>query len=116
MEQRTNDDAITGNLQAALGYAERGWPVFPVHWPKNGGCSCNKPECDAVGKHPHTRNGLLDATVDPVQIRDWWTKWPEANIGVRTGDESGVVVLDLDEKNGNSGSDSLAELEAEHSE
>lgn len=30
----------------------------------------------------------------------WWTTWPDANIGIRTGQVSGIVVLDIDAKNG----------------
>lgn len=33
---------------------------------------------------------------DVAQVREWWTRWPEANVGVVTGAVSGIVVLDLD--------------------
>ena len=63
----------------ALAYASRGWPVFPC-----------KPD-----KKPYTEHGFLDATTDPDVIRAWWTKWPDAQIGVACG-ASGLVVVDLD--------------------
>jgi len=39
---------------------------------------------------------LKDATTDSATIQDWWSKWPTANIGIRTGKESGLFVLDID--------------------
>lgn len=87
-------------LLAALSYAERGWKVFPCWWPSGDGCACSKGlACQRVGKHPLARlapNGLLDATSDPAIIRGWWTQYPSANIGIRTGPESGFWVLDVD--------------------
>jgi len=81
-------------LDAALSYAARGWPVFPVHTPTEGKCSCDRHNCDRSGKHPRTAHGLKDASTDPEQIRAWWTTWPTANIGLRTG--NGLVVVDCD--------------------
>jgi hypothetical protein len=96
----------------ALALASRGWAVFPLHTPRGGGCSCGRPGCEDTGKHPRTRNGLKDATTDPEAIARWWGMWPDANIGVRTGQESGIVVLDIDPRHG--GDDALHELEQAH--
>jgi hypothetical protein len=86
-------------LPAALDYAERGWFVFPLWGIGPGGiCECGRNCGRDAGKHPITRNGLLDATLDEGQIRRWWSEFPNANIGVRTGPESGLWVLDLDAK------------------
>src|ERR1700684_1789951 len=63
-------------LEAALQYAGRGWPVFPLHTPTLNGCSCGDPECEGVGKPPRTRHGLSDASTDPAKIRAWWARWP----------------------------------------
>lgn len=49
-----------------------------------------------MGKHPRIRNGLTDEAI----IRRWWNQWPEANIGVVTGRESGLIVLDIDPSRG----------------
>ena len=82
---------------AALDYAARRWHVLPLHTPTpDGGCSCGAPDCASPGKHPRTPHGLRDATTDPTVIREWWARWPDANIGVLTGTLSGFFVLDVD--------------------
>lgn len=102
-------------LESALDYAARGWPVFPVFEPVGSGCSCPKEaQCERPGKHPLTLRGFLDATADKETIRAWWVKWPNANPALRTGSESGLVVLDVDVGAGRVGDDSLAELERAH--
>jgi hypothetical protein len=35
---------------------------------------------------PRTRNGLHDATRSRAQIAAWWRRWPQANIGLVTGE------------------------------
>jgi hypothetical protein len=65
-------------LNAALQYAESGYPVFP---------------CAPGTKFPLTEHGFHDATVDSEQIERWWTQHPDANIGIAT---QGLVVIDID--------------------
>ena len=89
----------------ALGYAARGWHVFPLHSVVGNHCSCRNPKCTvedggSPAKHPRTLRGLLNATTNQEQIRLWWGRWPDANIGVRTGQISGIVVLDVDTDKG----------------
>ena len=89
-------------MEAALGYAKKGWHVFPVYWrTPDGRCSCRKSIDDGCSpaKHPLTKHGLLDATTDETVIRGWWTKWPSANIGIATGEVSNLAVVDLDGPN-----------------
>ncbi|MFN0137997.1 MAG: DUF3987 domain-containing protein [Phycisphaerae bacterium] len=94
---------------AAISYAtELRWPVLPVHGVMDGRCTCGRDDCDSASKHPCTRNGLKDATVDVDQINMWWNKCPAANIGIRTGAESGIVVIDIDPRHG--GDATLVEL------
>ncbi len=104
---------------SALRYAEEfGYAVFPLESVKflEGGipsCTCARgTDCDQMGKHPlgalgpilcpdgETRKGLYHATTDLEKIRQWWTDYPYANIGIRTGSKkgggSGIVVFDLD--------------------
>ena len=68
---------------AALSYAKRGWKVFPVR---------------SGGKTPATEHGVKDATTNPAQIEAWWSAVPY-NIGVATGPESGIFVVDVDPRN-----------------
>lgn len=67
-------------LAAARAYGAKGWKVFP---------------CQPGGKSPMTPNGHKDATSDERQIREWWTRTPDANIGLSCK-ASGLVVLDAD--------------------
>lgn len=87
------------SLTAALGYAERGWRVMPLYSiTPDGVCSCYKgAACTSPGKHPRTMDGLKSASSDPSQIENWWSMWPESNVGVLTGAESGIIVLDVDD-------------------
>jgi Bifunctional DNA primase/polymerase, N-terminal len=86
-------------LEAALFYASLGWLVFP---------------CQPKGKKPLTSHGLRDATTDPENIKRWWGRWPNANIAIKTGKESGLFVIDIDVADGKMGADSLAELVQKH--
>jgi Bifunctional DNA primase/polymerase, N-terminal/Primase C terminal 1 (PriCT-1) len=97
-------------VEDALKYAARGWRVFPIHSPTAEGCSCEKPSCEHVGKHSRIMDWPNAATTDPAIIRDWWARWPDANIGIATGPESGIFVLDVD---GEDGQASLKLLEAD---
>jgi hypothetical protein len=74
-------------LTAALAYARHGIPVLPVHTPDlRGVCSCDRgARCERSGKHPRLRHGLTEASTDPRVIEMWWGRWPDANVGLRTG-------------------------------
>jgi RecA-family ATPase len=82
-------------LAAALEYASWGWPVLPLV---------------PGGKVPATQHGVHDATTDEARIRAWWEANPQANIGIAAGVRSGLMVLDVDPRNG--GDDSWARLTA----
>jgi hypothetical protein len=47
-------------------------------------------------------------------IQSWWGRWPEANIGLITGEGSGLVVLDVDPRHG--GNTGIEELERQFGE
>jgi Bifunctional DNA primase/polymerase, N-terminal/Primase C terminal 2 (PriCT-2) len=72
-------------LDHALALAHAGFAVFP---------------CKPRGKEPMVAGGFKAATCDEAQIRDWWTRWPEANIAIATGAMSGVLVVDVDDAEG----------------
>lgn len=97
------------NKDAAMAYAKAGMPVFPLHTPVNivgfphgegadpyVACSCGRPNCGNVGKHPRINRGVNKATTDIKQVEKWWDRWPDANIGLATGTASGIVVVDAD--------------------
>lgn len=95
--------------EKAFAYAAKGKAIFPIHSVVDGKCTCSKPECLHAGKHPRTRNGLKDATTDHEQIKKWWNMWPDANIGMLTGQGTLVVDIDLPD-----GIESLAKLEEQY--
>lgn len=45
-------------------------------------------------------NGFKNATTDPVQIKTWGKQFPNSNLGIPTGNASGIIVVDLDRKSG----------------
>lgn len=81
--------------ERALACVEQGWAVFPVA---------------PNAKTPLTKRGFKDATRDPEAVRKAFTRTPEANIGLATGEASRVLALDMDVKNGARGPESLAAL------
>lgn len=90
-------------LNEALKYAKMGLAVFPVR----------------QNKTPYTPHGCTDAKTSERVIKEWWKRWPDANIGIATGSKSGglvVVDIDIDEDKGIYGDDSLREWEKEHGE
>jgi hypothetical protein len=87
-------------LEIAIGYANRGWRVIPIR---------------PGEKHPPIPRWQEAATTNTETLVTWWTG-PYANhgIGIATGPASGIFVLDIDDKEGQRGYDTLADLEAEH--
>ena len=71
------------NLNAALRLQEEGWHILPTK---------------LADKSPYIYGGVHRATDDPEQAREWWERWPEAQVSRRTGQISGRYILDLDSK------------------
>jgi hypothetical protein len=83
------------NAQAAMRYLARGWSVLPLR----GG-----------DKRPLVQwEKLQQQRADAAAAAQWFARWPDANVGIVTGEISNLIVLDVDPKHG--GDDSLAELE-----
>jgi hypothetical protein len=66
---------------AAHEYVANGWPVLPL---------------EPRGKKPITKHGYKDATRSHEQVAKYWSSMPDANVGIATGDASGLFVLDID--------------------
>lgn len=113
-EQNLDLDSKGAGLPAdPLAFARYGWFVFPVFEPKpDGSCSCGRSGCPSTGKHPRVSRGFYAASTNEEQIVPWTGRWPDANWGIRTGSESGLLVLDIDPRNG--GDKTLARLQREH--
>jgi hypothetical protein len=102
---------------AALGYASRGIPVLPLHYPlphRDGlqpltdgqpmvasrpspSCSCRDPSCGQPAKHPLgslVPHGVTDATINRARVLSWWSRHPQANIGLATGHRFDVLDVD----------------------
>jgi hypothetical protein len=86
----------TGMADSARAYAARAWSVIPMQ-PR--------------GKRPlvpwrefQRRIAVAD------EIAHWFSRWPDANVGIVTGQISGIVVVDVDPRHG--GRSSLAEVES----
>lgn len=99
----------------ARAYARREIKVFPLHSiDTNGVCTCGGPEVNPKckpGKHPRTKRGFKAATTDERKISEWWNHWPDANIGMPTGERSGIWVVDVDPRHG--GEETIKCLERE---
>jgi hypothetical protein len=91
--QRKGKDFLT----YALGYAQKlGLRVIPLVPGK---------------KTPLIPDWPNEATTDEAKIREWWQKWPTANIGIVTGRyrDGYFIVLDFDPRNGGDWFDDVGE-------
>jgi len=85
--------------RAAIAYAARlRLHVLPL-------LPCKKEPCGRLVPH-----GFVDATIEAAVIERWWHLVPGANVGIACA-PSGVIVIDVDPRNG--GDDSLVEVERE---
>lgn len=96
-------------LDAALRYATRGWKVIPLHGVDEKGLCICRDGCTGkvVGKRPHIKEWQQKASTDEKTIREWWNKWPQANVAIVTG--LTLIVIDIDPRNG--GLTTLDEIE-----
>lgn len=75
---------MTTAIDFAAFYSQQKWDIFPCK--------------------PHDKTPLVkwadEATSDMFQIAEWWSRYPDANIGLATGKRSGVFALDVDAGHG----------------
>ena len=65
--------------------------------------------CQPGRKAPATAHGYLDATTDPGQITAWFSRHPDRNLAVATG-QPGPDVLDIDKRPDGNGFPALSQL------
>jgi len=79
-------EMMKSDSELALKLSDLGWHLFPC----------------LINKRPYTPHGKNDATTDATKIRAWWTRWPDALIGVYC-ERSGFFAVDLDVKGTSNG-------------
>jgi hypothetical protein len=91
-------------LAAALSYVEFGWFVFPA--PPG--------EKKSFKSAEHSNGARWGMTRDTQELKRDWAHWPDANVGIVTGPESGIFVVECDTPTGHNvdGWRSMAALEA----
>jgi hypothetical protein len=97
----SHDPALT----AALEYAAAGWPTFPLGRTKRPVANCepcrtadrqhDPGDCDCLTCH-----GFHAATTDPHRLTLMRTLHPRGLLAIRTGTASGLLVVDIDPRNG----------------
>jgi hypothetical protein len=92
-------------------YSHLGWYMFRAHGVVGERCTCGVEHCHSAGKHPTTKHGFQDASIEAPQVAEWWRERPRSNIAIATGARSGLVIFDIDPRNG--GRESLTDLRQE---
>ena len=90
-------------IEAVLAMADRGWSIIPAAHLEGGDahsarCSCRRGRlCHSPGKHPRGPwKRWTQERASAAQLREWWERWPRANVAIVTGAISGLTVIDLD--------------------
>ena len=83
------------NIETAHRYLARGWSLLPLR---------SRDKRPLIAWEP-----LQSSRPSPEQVSGWFSRWPDANIGVVTGEISNLVVIDIDPSHG--GDASLKRLE-----
>ena len=94
-------------LTEALGYVEcRGWMIFPVRFGSKRSCKAAR----------YSGGRMWGMSGDPIEIERDFRRWPDAGVGVPTGEVNRIFVLEVDtvEGHGVDGLAALRVLEAKH--
>lgn len=75
------------NLEIALKYLKKGWSIIPIQ---------------KGSKIPAIQTWTQYQKTLPTEdeVKNWWTIWKDANIALICGEISGVIVVDIDIKDG----------------
>ena len=91
-------------------YRTQGLTPIPLHSLVSGACTCpDGDQCTSAGKHPHTKRQDAIGATEQHWTR-WLKSWPDMNIGILSGGDTGIFVVDVDPRHG--GDESLKILEA----
>lgn len=101
-----------GPLSTALrAYCNQGFRVTPLHTRNDveraGPCSCGRKDCTQDVKVPFLVGWQEKASSNILEIAQLWERYAGSGIGIATGKDSGVIVLDIDNHNGVDGQASL---------
>lgn len=97
MAESSGARAEKGMLEHALEFLQLGYPIFPVCSPAMGQHRHRNAACSSPGKRPLIAWEPYQTRLPTINdVREWWSRWPQANIGMPTGKLSGIVVLDAD--------------------
>jgi RecA-family ATPase len=98
------ENSSVPTFSEAFSVASQGYPVFPVD-PKTGRPFSNLEVATLAGVAvpPEGEGGFKLASTDPVIVKIWADKWPDAQIGIPTGTMTNICCLDIDRKDGRDG-------------
>src|ERR1700722_10142696 len=102
---------MSATLDAVLQYADRGWHIFAAVIVSN--ADSNKPPLKKSHLKGEYSNGKQwGATNKPRVLQRHWRKWPDALVGLPTGRENGIFVVDADTLKGGHKYNGVANLAA----
>lgn len=83
-------------IEKALDYLRMGYSVIPLHGTTSGRCDCKDLKCNSAGKHPaiNSWKKYQSERATKGQVEKWFLS--NCNVGIITGQISGITVLDLD--------------------
>lgn len=108
----SNPTATGDRVARALDLARHGFAVFPLRENKRPFANADVAAALGIPAPPDGQGAAKLATRDEMAIQQLWTAFPGAVIGVATGAASGgLIVLDVDRKNGKDGLVTLATMQ-----